>query len=268
MARKAVPLITLIIEGNEVIAKECRGCFEVKPLELYNKTTDGSAGGRSSKCKDCKRKYREVNADKISARQKEHYRNNHASIREAQSVYYQDNKEKIDAVNKQWYTDNKERKLAYDKIYREQNREHGREVAKEWYKRNIDSERERSKIKLHHRRAIEKGLRTGFDEDWKGLILRVYGGCILTGTQDNIHWDHFIPLATGKGGSYAGNMVPLSASLNLQKGTKNPIDFLISKGMSYERIYDVLFILAWLNDMDVVEYVGYVYECFEEKEVG
>lgn len=76
------------------------------------------------------------------------------------------------------------------------------------------------------------------------------------------YWDHFIPVSTGKGGTTYGNMVPLKSTLNIRKSNKNPIDFLLDEGVTYEKLYDILYILAWLNKMTVIEYVRYVYECF------
>ncbi len=266
MAR--VELVTVKIKGEEVEAKECRGCFEVKPLDKYNRASDGSAGGRNSRCKDCRRKQREGNAEALKEYQRKYYLENRGEIRLKQSKYWEENKSKINRANKRWYRENVDHKAAYDKKYRADNRERRNKYAREWYSANIDKERNRVLLKQTNRRAIEKGLRAGFDNDWKEMLLYLYEGCIVTGEKVDIHWDHFIPLATGEGGTHYGNMVPLKSSLNMSKGASNPINFLIESGITDKRLFDILWVLSYFNDMTMSEYIEYVYKCFDDKEVS
>ncbi|MGP4073962.1 hypothetical protein ACTWQB_15650 [Piscibacillus sp. B03] len=53
MAKNTIEL--QVIEG--MLSKECKECGEIKPLEEYHKDKRG-LGGRYSKCKQCKKKYR------------------------------------------------------------------------------------------------------------------------------------------------------------------------------------------------------------------
>lgn len=260
-----IELVELVIKGEKVIAKPCTKCEEVKPLDMYNKANDGSAGGRNAICKECRKAYREANKESIQERHRRYYLDNYEDIRSKQAEYYIENREQIVRAQREWRADNIKNKAAYDKEYRKENKKIISERKRKWTLENIEKERERGRLKQLSRRATEKGLPSGFDKEWSKLLMEIYEGCILTGERDDIHWDHFIPLATGRGGTNPGNMVPLSATLNLRKGTKNPLQFLLEEEMSERRMYDILFVLGWLNGKSVDEYIDYVFDCFGEE---
>lgn len=72
------------------------------------------------------------------------------------------------------------------------------------------------------------------------LDVQFDGKCPLTGS-DKIHIDHFIPLSWGHGGTYIGNIIPLSDRFNLSKHAKIPLS-----GLKDEKLM-LINLIHWLN---------------------
>jgi hypothetical protein len=255
----------VVVDGIETDAKECRLCNVMQPLDNYTKRND-MADGHINNCKSCMAKRQAEYAKKNPDIRRKAERNwREKNVDKVKEMAQRSRKKNIDGYRQrlqEWRSENPERSKEINKRYVENNPDKVRESSRKWAQQN----KEKVVIYAANRRARVKSLPDTFDDDWRSILLELYQGCILTNSTDNIHWDHFIPIATGKGGTYAGNMVPLTSGLNMSKGAKNPIEFLLSSGMSCERLFDILCILAWLNDMTTDKYIEYVYECFDEKE--
>lgn len=249
------------VDGAKVDGKVCTKCGLMQPLSNY--TPNKSAyDGHFNICKKCRaERQREYAKEKPEIRRKSErkWRENHPD--KVKEMAKRSRKKNIDGYRRrlrEWRKKNPEKSKEINRRYRVNNLEKVKESSKKWREANKD------KIVLYaaNRRARLRGLPCNFDDEWAELLLKLYGGCIVTGEKEDIHWDHFIPVSTGKGGTTYGNMVPLKSTLNIRKSNKNPIEFLLDEGVTYEKLCDILYILAWLNKMTVIEYVRYVYECF------
>ena len=76
-------------EGN-LISKECTRCHKIKPVSEFYKNTRMSDGVQG-KCKECERKYKQDNAEKIKKYKKQYYKDNIETIKEHQKQYQKDN---------------------------------------------------------------------------------------------------------------------------------------------------------------------------------
>jgi len=112
----------------------------------------------------------------------------------------------------------------------------------------------------HKRRAIKKNL--------PSISYQINKRCNLTDTTIIAH-DHFIPLDTGHGGTYLGNMIPLCHNLNNKKNRKHPYEWFEANrqrfNLEQSRFDAVVADLAEQNGLTPVEYRQYVDWCYENK---
>lgn len=254
------------VSGEKVIGKVCRKCCVMKPLTEYTPKSD-MFDGTINNCKAC-----------MAKRQAEYSKANPEIRRKSEKKWRENNPDKVKAMAQrsrkknadgyrrrlqEWREKNPERNKEIQRRYNENNPDKVRESKRKWRQANPEAVR----IQAANRRARLRELPDRFSPEDAELLLRMYGGCIITGKKEDIHWDHFIPIATGRGGTVIGNMVPLHKSINSRKSDKNPIDFFLDYGVPFEKLYDIIYILAFINDMTTAEYVDYVYECFAQKGV-
>lgn len=146
---------------SEIDYKICKICGESKPISEYQKA--GKGRYYQPYCKPCdsirKKKYCELNKDKVLKKKKD---------------YYYRNKDKIDEKNKKWYWDNKEKSLQYHKEYGEKNREEINRKSIEYRKNNNDYVRkrdsERRRKNIEHYLMKEKQYREQKTPEQKALI--------------------------------------------------------------------------------------------------
>lgn len=131
------------------------------------------------------------------------------------------------------------------------------------YKRNNPDVR---KVRKHKQRALVNNLSHDWTKKDMDAVKAYFGGkCPLTGSED-IHYDHFIPLGIGHGGSYIGNMIPLDGRLNESKQAKNPFEWIKTRDdVSIDAFNSVVDYLAELNGMTSEEYRSFVYWCFDNQ---
>ena len=119
-------------EGN-LISKECPCCHEVKPASEFNKNKS-KADGLQTNCKECRKKYKQKNKDKIKEYNKQYYKDNVENFKK----YQKDNAESI----KKYKKDNAESIKEYHKKYKKDNAESIKEYKKQYYKDNAESVKE------------------------------------------------------------------------------------------------------------------------------
>lgn len=106
-------------------------------------------------------------------------------------------------------------------------------------------------------------------DDWERILETFDYKCPLTGSE-NITMDHFIPLNTGHGGTFVGNIYPLNPFLNNSKSARNPyvwIEYAVRElGASYEGFRKVERILAIQQGITVDELRKRVKDAFEGSE--
>lgn len=78
--------------------------------------------------------------------------------------------------------------------------------------------------------------------------------------------DHFIPVSSGYGGTYKGNVIPLTSTLNGSKHNRNPLEWFEKYGEMHnidsDRWQYLIQYLATENHMSVSDYTKYVERCF------
>lgn len=123
------------------------------------------------------------------------------------------------------------------------------------------------RINGYDRYAIEKLLpqevyNTKSCRTWE-KIKRDFGyRCAITGVK-YYEFEHFIPIHTGHGGAYEGNIIPLNWSYNNKKRNKNPFYwFTKMSSISLKRWDDLIGYLAEKNNLSVEEYIEFVNWCF------
>lgn len=135
--------------------------------------------------------------------------------------------------------------------------------------KRISQERyERSLYSGHIYRARKRNLVNDFDnEDYTTLMNMYKGKCCLTGSTNNLHLDHVIPLATGHSGTVYENIIPLASTLNSSKQAYNIFEWAESNysrlGFTLEQFYEVMTEVAKRNSMTLEKYREYYYWCFE-----
>lgn len=266
---------------GDIIAKTCSKCGEVKNLSDYNASKQG-LGGKRSACRACQgesnRKYHEENADYFRKYREE----NAAAIREYGRKYREENADIIRKRKRRWYEDNPDYYPRYREknadvllAYREENADVIRENSRKWRENNPnylrdhrENNRRMYQLYVQRRRARRALLPNTLTESQQAEVFAHFnGGCALTGTSEDIHFDHVIPLATGYGGTIYENMIPLRGDLNTSKSTRCIFDWFYEEKERFElsqRNFDNLIeYLAGINDMTVEEYEEYVRWCHD-----
>ena len=137
-------------EGN-LISKECSCCHKVKPVSEFNKHKS-RADGLHSECKECRKKYRQENKDKIKQYKKQYQKDNAERIKEYHKQYRKDNADRI----KQYQKDNTESLKEYKKQYYKDSAESLKEHFKKYYKNNAESFKEY--YKEYNTKKVEEAL--------------------------------------------------------------------------------------------------------------
>lgn len=277
--------------------KVCKKCGIEKDIEEFHKNKTYKDGYNST-CKECKReyarKYSNENKDKIKEYQKEYYKNNQEKVKERVSKYrnehkeeikekkkkyneihkdeikvkkkeyYEKNKEKINKRKKEYYKENQKYFSEQKKIYNKENKEKIKEMKKKYFEEN----KEKFCVWRNNRKAFRNELPNNLtQEEWDKILNKFDNKCVLTGDSKNISLEHFIPLSIGHGGTYKGNVYPMSLSLNIVKSNKNPFKWIKSQDSKIQHVfYNVLVpYLAKQNNMDTKTFRRYVNWCFKNK---
>lgn len=190
---------------TEIKMKKCRQCLIDKEESCFSKMKD-SLDGLQRRCKDCNRKYRELNKNKIS---------------EAKKKCYLRDKEKYKNRIQTAYFENREDRLLYAKNYRESN---GLEVSTT-KRKCYDSNPSlytflRAKYRASKLKATPPWLTKQDFEQIKELYEVTKAFRLYTG--EEYHVDHIVPL---QGENVCGLHVPwnlqvISAKENLSKHNK------------------------------------------------
>ncbi|MDR7001570.1 hypothetical protein [Neobacillus niacini] len=265
---KRVVIEEVIINGEIVLVKECSKCKEKKPLTEFTKLKTG-VGGRRSDCVICRKAFRHTSEQREKERHNsKRWRDNNKDKTSAyQKMRSKRDREKYLLLSKKYY--DKYRKEISEKRFYYRNLPHNKSKEKERLKRYYLLNKETYVLRNSKRRTLEKKLpNTVTNEQLNEILYKFNGGCALTGEQE-IHWDHVIPLATGHCGTIYGNMIPLRNDLNLSKNDSNVFEwFYLNKGrynLSQDKFDSLVCWLSEINRMTVPEYVKYVYDCHADK---
>ena len=163
-----------IIDGVE--HKRCGKCSKHKLLELFNKDKNNWDSLRS-KCKECMKKERLKRKSYIKAYNKSYWKNRDVEEEKRKKRKWREvNRDRVREKNREYYLQNLEYKKEYDRAYREKNWELIKKRNREWRKRT-GYERNKRKTDLHFRvkSNISRRLREVLNQK-KGSTMK-YVGC-------------------------------------------------------------------------------------------
>lgn len=252
------------IEGV-IVAKECTKCKRMLKLTDYVKATKRFAGV-APRCKMCNKgyflNYYEENKEKVLEQSKKYYGEHREMVISRTSNYHKLHPEVNKRAWKKWYQQNKSKIAEYKRRWRIENIEDCKVRETKWRLNN----KNKVVLKSQKRRALKRKLPNNFTHEQHESLLKYFDyKCPLTGSE-NIHIDHFIPLAIGHGGTTVNNMVPLDATLNTNKQAQNPFEWFKQAkelhDLAQKDFDNLVHYLAEANDMSINEYQEYVYWCF------
>ena len=231
--------------SNELTTKICTKCKEIKPLKDFSKSKNHK-DGLSSHCKRChsidNKKWRDNNKIVISKYNKEYIKQNNTQTeliktyqKNYQKIYRENNKEqkrilnvknKATKRNPEYYILNKEKIDHQNKLYRNLRRKNDPIFKLQCNIRTLLWGFLRGNKNLHTHEYIccsSEELWTHLERQFRDGMTRVNYGKIW-------HVDHIIPLSyfnetdltESKLANHWGNLQPLFAKENLEKGDKIP----------------------------------------------
>jgi hypothetical protein len=158
-------------------------------------------------------KYRAEHLEQLKAKDKKLYTNNPDKIRKKSSAYREKNRVILNKKTSEWTAKNKDKKRNIDKRWREHNKV-------------------KMKISEQNRRAAKKNRGGALSKDLPARLFVLQRGkcaCCKKPLGDDFQMDHKIPLVRG-GSNTDDNIQLLRKRCNLQKGGKDPIEFMQSRG--------------------------------------
>jgi hypothetical protein len=258
--RRKVEITEREVDGVLMPGKECTKCGEWKPLETGFYRDKKGLGGRVSECKDCRKKYNLENQSRRLDYLKKWYQENQEQRLRYSRNRYQEKKEDI----KKWYEENRAHLSEYRRKYYQENQDYFSEYKRKHYQEN----RESYLIRNQKRRTRKHLLPENWTIEQKTETWSYFNNaCVLTGVTDNIEEEHAIPLSIGHGGTYHGNMYPMSKTLNISKLNRNIFEWFYANrerfNLDEQRFNDLIQYLATLNGLTPEEYRQFVYWCHE-----
>lgn len=257
--RKAVKIN---IDGMNVDAIDCTLCKEIKPLTEFSK--GNGVGGKQTKCKQCQSEYHEINKERENERSRQWLINNPEKAKEMRRNFIENNPNYKRDYYRKWRLKNKDKTHKY---YLKQKPKHKLHM-KKWHMKNKEYHRFLNKVNGIKRRAIDNYLLGDCSaEDIVSLREYFNNQCSLSEAKENIHIDHFIPISIGHGGSYIGNLIPLSEPLNRSKFNKNPFEWIKQDevDIDLDKWENLIEYLSNINDMSNDEFRSFVYWCFNNQ---
>jgi hypothetical protein len=136
---------------------------------------------------------------------------------------------------------------------------------KRWRLKNKDKDA----VYRNNRKAKQSQLRNDLThEQWQDILSQFNHACALTGKEVDVTMDHFIPVSTGRGGTYIGNIYPLSSTLNNSKHNRNPFlwyeRYGAAHGVDASAWNNLIRYLAEANEKSVESFIDYINAQFEE----
>lgn len=200
--------------------KACTKCGNTKPLSEFGIRGGSSGSNRKprSYCKACAKiaraKYHAAHKDRAKESAARRYVINQEKLIAYSRKYRADNPDRLKEQNAKWRAANREKHLATVAKYASEHPE----------ARRINEQNRRAR-KREAGGKLSKGLA-------EKLFKLQRGKCACGCKQplgDDYHLDHRMPLALG-GMNTDDNMQLLTATCNMQKHAKHPIDFMQSRG--------------------------------------
>lgn len=233
--------------------KICGKCKKSKDIEMFYKDRRRS-DGLQFRCKDCEKKYKYENREKIKKWQREHARKNrqknrernrkyHAEnrerINEQAREYHRNNSEKLKQKSKEYYEKNKEKIAAYQKLYKVKEKDRLNRYGRSYRKRRMKEDPKFALIMRISKRMNKALERAGYSksrrsidalgcsaEEFRSHIERQFLKGMNWKNRDEWHLDHIVPVSSAKDEdevyalSHFTNIRPMWAKDNISKRDK------------------------------------------------
>lgn len=184
------------------------------------------------RCPACTKKrsaeYYQKNKERILASVKAWRASHPEQVAQLNTQYRRTHKEEMRAKDKQWYAENKAHVKARVAQWREANKDRYLAAIRLWQRTHPEYQR----IRSANRRAAKRGSKLS-----RGIIQRLYTQqaglcpCCQQPLGTDFHLDHITPLANG--GAHADwNVQLLRAACNIEKGARDPVEFMRSRGFT------------------------------------
>jgi hypothetical protein len=266
--------------------KNCKGCGIEKKLEDFYKNNH-TKDGRGSKCKECVKEraaeYRKANPKpKVERKPRQTgFRLLPEGMRKCSKCdsvkpkedFYKDNKRSSgvgvrckDCVNS--YLRKRKSENYYEILERRREwRESNRLKLREQDAAYREANRDKKRLTEAKRRARKQSLPDTLTLDETNAILEKFEGKCALCDHPSEALDHFIPLASGKGGTTKENIIPLCKAMNTSKLHRNPFVWAETclNDEQKERFELLVEYLAEINGLEVNEYREFVFSCFKSK---
>ena len=230
---------------QDIITKRCSKCSTVKQKENFT-LSNSEKDGLKRWCIACVKQYNKINKEKNNARNKLNRESNPIIYAEKQKLYRIKHLEKRKDYEKVKYQNNKDDYKNKATIWAKQNPKKRAEIRKKWRDNNLELAKciEKkclinnpaiARARTNNRRARVKGAIGSFNTyQIKDLLLKQKSKCACCKEKLNktYHADHIEPLARG-GSNDIRNIQLLCPQCNWQKGAKDPIEFMQSKGLLF-----------------------------------
>lgn len=167
---------------------------------------------------------------------------------------------------KEYREKNRDKYLFKIRKWRLANPEKQLESQRKWKLRNP----QKDKVYQNQRKARLENLRDDLTHaQWESTVKHFNYSCALSGDKEKITMDHFIPISSGKGGTYDGNVYPITSKLNNSKNNRNPFEWFkeygVLHGIRKEKWEQLVEYLASKHDMTNCEFEDYVNSLFEKE---
>lgn len=132
------------------------------------------------------------------------------------------------------------------------------------YKRKYDkANRDKRTVYRHKMRAEKLGLPSKLTvEEYSELKAFAAGRCMISGEEVKLQVDHFQAVSKSWLGSTKGNLILVSAEVNLAKGTMSIFEFIKSERsnglIDKEQLERTIHYLAQANEMSFEEYIYFL----------
>ena len=220
------------------VFRKCRKCGKILLLttDNFRKSTDKRDGKTRYRhdCRECEKKYRELNKEHIKNQKKEYYEKNKEHINEQEKQYREANKEAIKERKKKYREANieviKERRKQYYEKNKEYINEQRKEYAKEYNKKYRQTVQGQVIIFNNRNKRRSQKINQGKGitiEQWKEVYEYFNWNCAYSEielSKDNRNLDHIIPLSKG-GSNNIWNMIPMLNIYNFSKQDKLPLEW-------------------------------------------
>lgn len=212
----------------KVCAKERASAWAKANPERKKATAKAYREENKEKVKASTKKWIAENEDKYRATLAAYRAKNINKCKESESKWRAKNKGRLASLAEKWKSENPDKIRASWMKWQNENRDKVRSANNQWRKANsemfrIYKQNRRSRI-LNNGGVLSKGIA-------EKLFKLQRGKCACCGELlgNDYHLDHKMPLALG-GSNTDDNMQLLRAICNMQKGAKNPIEFMQSRG--------------------------------------